>query len=283
MDQEDITPRIPERPKKRPTVDAISDETLKGITNEELVPQVPKTRPLRRTTYLGANSDQPEQLSSGQSREQSREQSLEDLSNANETEECIERNSSKDVVNEEVTTSDENNLKYGNEIEQNSNVEDESDKIGKISGSAEPEVEQTDELSEQKNEIDDRVEPVAFQNQSERIVSHEKSPVPDVETVTNQEEAKESSTESLGKTKSGPPPVPKKPSSRIAAFQQMLQQQQQQEIHAQNKDNSAPKPGFAGNRAQFAQNLNGMIALPGMAQLPPSLAKKLAWCQFRKY
>ncbi|QEU60886.1 Aim21 [Kluyveromyces lactis] len=88
---------------------------------------------------------------------------------------------------------------------------------------------------------------------------------------------KEGSPATQKKKQGKSPPVPKKPSSKIAAFQQMFQNQQFQPEHTPSpKEPAAPKTGgFSGNRAQFAQNLNGMIALPGMAQLTPALAKRL--------
>lgn len=85
--------------------------------------------------------------------------------------------------------------------------------------------------------------------------------------------------------KRNPPPVPKKPSSRIAAFQQMLQQQQgqHQEFAARREVSDSDRPSPDHNRAQFAQNLNGMFGMPGMmgnaSQLPPALAKKLGVVQ----
>lgn len=95
----------------------------------------------------------------------------------------------------------------------------------------------------------------------------QESPIPKQDSSSTQ------AIKKLGKA----PPVPRKPSSKIAAFQQMFQQQPfQTERTSAAKDTSTSKNGgFSGNRAQFAQNLNGMIALPGMAQVPPAFAKKL--------
>ncbi|QLG73742.1 hypothetical protein HG535_0F02530 [Zygotorulaspora mrakii] len=109
------------------------------------------------------------------------------------------------------------------------------------------------------------------------------------------------STDSLSETvtvkKRAAPPVPKKPSSRIAAFQEMLQKQQQEEIQQHSipaKTNTSTQPeepeitlkrpsqqvhSLASNdKAKFAQNLNGIFALPGMTpqgNLPASLSQKL--------
>lgn len=97
------------------------------------------------------------------------------------------------------------------------------------------------------------------------------------EAIPSNTSPKEGSPATQKKKQGKSPPVPKKPSSKIAAFQQMFQNQQLQPEHTPSpKEPAAPKTGgFSGNRAQFAQNLNGMIALPGMAQLTPALAKRL--------
>lgn len=111
------------------------------------------------------------------------------------------------------------------------------------------------------------------------------------------------------------PPVPKKPSSRIVAFQEMLRKQQMEDVKGsqhqepepvreetkERSDNSqpvessvspeasqaSPQPAvpqrptrqpISAERSKFANNLNGIFALPGMSPmggLPPSFAKKL--------
>lgn len=92
------------------------------------------------------------------------------------------------------------------------------------------------------------------------------------------------------------PPIPKKPSSKIAAFQEMLQKQQLEQIHGNfkstapvtSKDSAAsvtdpltpdvPNRRPSDKKSKFAQNLNGIFALPGMVasgELPASLSKRL--------
>lgn len=101
------------------------------------------------------------------------------------------------------------------------------------------------------------------------------------------------------------PPVPKKPSSRIVAFQEMLRKQQMEEmqgshrkgpepVHLEPKGNNtgidsseSSRPSVPqrparqpinAERSKFANNLNGLFALPGMSPmggLPPSFTKKL--------
>lgn len=95
------------------------------------------------------------------------------------------------------------------------------------------------------------------------------------------------------------PPVPKKPSSRIAAFQEMLQKQQLEQLQGSVSSSSvepsadtteSPTPSVprrpshptksapSEQKAKFANNLNGLFPLPGMAphgRIPASLSKKL--------
>lgn len=95
------------------------------------------------------------------------------------------------------------------------------------------------------------------------------------------------------------PPVPKKPSSRIAAFQEMLQKQQLEQLQgsvpsssgapsADTTDSPRPfvprrpshpnKSALNDEKVKFANNLNGLFPLPGMApagRIPASLSKKL--------
>ncbi|KAH3675740.1 hypothetical protein WICMUC_002532 [Wickerhamomyces mucosus] len=69
-----------------------------------------------------------------------------------------------------------------------------------------------------------------------------------------------------------PPPKPKKPSSKILAFQEMLRKNQE----AASKSDQGPIPSkgkeTSTNRTAFKNSLNGLFALPGLAQ-PGSLPK----------
>lgn len=66
--------------------------------------------------------------------------------------------------------------------------------------------------------------------------------------------------------KKGPPPVPKKPSSRIAAFQEMLQKQQMKDLESKNSNiTSGNDDKQAPRKMNFINDLNNLIALPGMA------------------
>ncbi|AGO11786.1 AaceriADR014Wp [[Ashbya] aceris (nom. inval.)] len=84
---------------------------------------------------------------------------------------------------------------------------------------------------------------------------------------------------SPGRSK-GKPLVPKKPSSKIAAFQEMLQRQQTEIYGSKPHDehHSVLTPSkLGGSRANFTQNLNNLFAMPGIVpggQLPP-LSRKL--------
>lgn len=75
--------------------------------------------------------------------------------------------------------------------------------------------------------------------------------------------------------KRDPPSVPKKPSSKIAAFQEMLQKQQLKDVQVSNKNiSNTPifQNKFDSNRTTFAQNLNGLLVLPGGSQIPPTMS-----------
>lgn len=98
------------------------------------------------------------------------------------------------------------------------------------------------------------------------------------------------------KKKAAPPPKPKKLGSKIAAFQEMLKRRQTEDLTAQTNnqnetatDSDEVSPDTAhklvnipsklsGSKAKFANNLNGIFALPGMApgggSIPPALARK---------
>ncbi|AQZ09976.1 AIM21 (YIR003W) [Zygosaccharomyces parabailii] len=121
-------------------------------------------------------------------------------------------------------------------------------------------------------------------------------------SITDQKSREDSSEENSKElSKKKVPPVPKKPSSRIFAFQEMLRKQQMEEMQssrnqvperADNQSGSSPetlqqpsvpqRPHRPVNeeRSKFANNLNGLFALPGMSPmgggLPPSFAKKLS-------
>lgn len=89
---------------------------------------------------------------------------------------------------------------------------------------------------------------------------------------------------SHGLKKKAPPPVPKKPSSRIAAFHEMLKKQQQKDISNTEHENLKSSVGTNGSnmnpdRVNFAKNLNGLFALPGMTpsgDIPLELNKGLS-------
>lgn len=67
--------------------------------------------------------------------------------------------------------------------------------------------------------------------------------------------------------KKGPPPVPKKPSSRIAAFQEMLQKQQMKDMENNGTNSSSGDEKQPPRKMNFINDLNNLIALPGM--VPP--------------
>ncbi|OXB41940.1 hypothetical protein B1J92_J01958g [Nakaseomyces glabratus] len=132
--------------------------------------------------------------------------------------------------------------------------------------SQEPTTETTSETSEKSTK--DSTEP------SEKV-SQDRS---DQNETADGEETKPHVPESRPK-KRGPPPVPKKPSSRIAAFQEMLQKQQEAQFEKSQKKGEQNDGAMNSDaRTKFANNLNGLFALPGMVPggpPPPALAKVL--------
>ncbi|CCH63184.1 hypothetical protein TBLA_0J01880 [Henningerozyma blattae CBS 6284] len=117
----------------------------------------------------------------------------------------------------------------------------------------------------------------------------------EIPTTTNRLEPKSDKSEVVKPKKKGPPPPPKKPSSKIAALHEMLKRKTLQEIDDTDEKpaineisnevapdrkeaSRSPVNKFTGAKAQFANNLNGLFALPGMTpqNLPPALSKKLA-------
>ncbi|KAK5778628.1 hypothetical protein RI543_004299 [Arxiozyma heterogenica] len=77
--------------------------------------------------------------------------------------------------------------------------------------------------------------------------------------------------------KRGPPPVPKKPSSKIAAFHEMLQKQQMKDFETQDiklikNEETGKQPPININ---FIDNLNKLVALPGMVPPNPNSISKV--------
>ncbi|CCF60462.1 hypothetical protein KAFR_0K01060 [Kazachstania africana CBS 2517] len=126
--------------------------------------------------------------------------------------------------------------------------------------------------------------PVELKDEKETSSSSSKEKKEESQTPTIPERPK----------KRAPPPVPKKPSSRIAAFHKLLERQQLQELNAsktsggtegeEKEDKSenvseAVKTGkensINSQRTEFARNLNGLFALPGMVPMDGALPKAL--------
>ncbi|CDF91740.1 ZYBA0S13-02476g1_1 [Zygosaccharomyces bailii CLIB 213] len=132
----------------------------------------------------------------------------------------------------------------------------------------------------------------------QKLSNNENSSASSIMDQKSREDSSEENFKEFSKKKV--PPVPKKPSSRIFAFQEMLRKQQMEEM--QNSRNQVPERGdnqsvsspetlqqpsvpqrphrpVNEERSKFANNLNGLFALPGMSPmgggLPPSFAKKL--------
>lgn len=137
------------------------------------------------------------------------------------------------------------------------------------------------------------------ENVPQKLSDNENSSSSNNTDQKSREDNGEENSKELSKKKV--PPVPKKPSSRIFAFQEMLRKQQMGEMQssrnqvserADNQSVSSPetlqqpsvpqRPHRPVNeeRSKFANNLNGLFALPGMSPMgggpPLSFAKKLS-------